>query len=60
MNDLTARQRDLEAFLQVAYGRLSAAKAQVKEEQAGVNQIEGRLMELSDMIASQPNKKKGS
>ena len=58
MNDLNTRKADLERFLQVAYGRLAIAKAQVDEEQAGVSQIEGRLMELADMIASQPVKEK--
>ena len=58
MNDLNTRKADLERFLQVAYGRLAAAKAQVAEEEAGVYQIEGRLMELADMIASQDKKEK--
>ena len=56
---LNSRKGDLEAFLQVALGRLAMAKSVVDEEQAGVYQIEGRITEVTELIAAEtPAKKK--
>jgi hypothetical protein len=52
---LDTRRADLETYIQVARGRVAAAEERLADEKAGYYQVEGRYMEVLDLIASQPD-----
>ena len=54
MTTLEQRLAVLRDILTVARGRLAAAQEQVAEEQSGVYQIEGRILEIQDVIEAGP------